>query len=261
MSDPKPEDETIESAIVDAVAHHSQPIRPNKLRKIICKNVKGTDWTQYQNVLDLMVKEGRSIQTCVFDNENMITLKRDVNIRTTRTQADMSQSSIRNTSEVQKKSQEDEDDTQNVKSTSIKVPLAILYHLVRKGNKKQKSLEENTKTLFNFSDESLKAVKKKGFLPTDMCSFTIKSLVEDDEMAAKKHIKTAKILINKMVKSFEINPDHFNPKKAGGTFKEQEEAKKKRIESNQKRKMKDKVGIEDANEEPTRGKKRKRKFY
>jgi hypothetical protein len=265
----QPDDHKVEHAILITVANLEKPVRPNKLRKIICNQVKGCNWTQYQRILDSMMKEKKSIHTCFINNEEMISpnqkndsmsssLIEDDRIGTINEDSNDTPTTTGRTSSQSNKNQP------NVISVDIKVPLAIVYHLVRKGKKKQKSIEENTKTKFTFSNESLMAVKTKGFDSNEMCSFTISSLHDDiEEISAKKHVKTAKILMNKMVKSFELNPDHFNPRQAGGTFKEQEEAKKRKLEARQKAisKKRDNADYDVGHNEATVKKKRKKKFY
>ncbi len=239
----EPDDHKVEHAILITVANYlEKPVRPNKLRKIICNQVKGCNWTQYQRILESMINEKKSIYTCLINNEEMISpqqkndsisssLITDENSVTRHTANQ--DSHVNSTTGIT--SPQSNKNESNIISTEIKVPLAIVYHLVRKGKKKQKSLEENTKTKFIFSNETLVAVKKKGFDSNEMCSFTISSLHGDvDEITANKHVKTANILLSKMVKSFELNPGHFNPRQAGGTFKEQEEAKKRKLEARQK---------------------------
>ena len=46
-------------------------------------------------------------------------------------------------------------------------------------------------------------------------------------------------MISKMVQAYKSNPDHFNERKAGGTLKDQEEAKKRMREIDIKRGQKD----------------------
>lgn len=266
----EPDDHKVEHVILSTVANLEKPVRPNKLRKIICNQVKGCNWTQYQRILDSMINEKKSIYTCFINNEEMISPKQkndsissSLIIEDDNTNSKNEDSNVNSTTGIT--SPQSNRIQPDIISTEIKVPLAIVYHLVRKGKKKQKSLEENTKTKFTFNNESLTAVKKKSFDSNEICSLTISSLHDDvDEISAKKHVKTAKLLLSKMVKSFELNPDHFNPRQAGGTFKEQDEAKKRKLEARQKviSKKRDNVDNDSGNDnEATVKKKRKKKFY
>ena len=118
----------------------------------------------------------------------------------------------------------------------------------------------NTKTQLSFCKQTLMDAKRKNVDPKAVANLTIRALVDDLELS-KRHMKTAKMMINKMVKAFDTNPDHFYPKKAGGTFKEQDEAKKKKLEARQKR-IKTKALEDDRkNEKESVAKKRRRKFY
>ena len=249
----EPQDKIIENAIIDSITQLNKPIKPNKLRKIICKNVKGTNWTQYQRVLDDMVNKGQSLELIMVDQERFISPLNGKG----------GGASSHHHSKMAAKSSSVEEDGTSTSTTTMKIPLAIVYHLRRKGQKKQKNLEQNTKTSFIFSKESLMAVKKKIFDPNEIVTFTIQSLLvddNDDDVTAKKHMKTVKTLINKMVKSFQSNPDHYGPTKSGGTFQEQEEAKKRKMETRQKWKKHSKHGNEVDNGESV-AKKRRRKFY
>lgn len=256
MNDHEPEDIKVKSAILNEVAKIDVPIRFNKLRKIICKNVKNTNWTQFQRVIDSMIKQEKIIETCVVDSEERITPMNDMKGSSIQMEIPHGEND-----HVETQQQQQNEEQSQIVSSTMKVPLAIIYHLTKKGRKKQKNLEVNTKTLFTFTDESLKAVKTHSFNPKERCSFIIKAIkVQDNEEAVTRHIKTAKTLINKMVKSFEEHPEHFCPRKAGGTFKEQEEAKKRKLEARQKHKRKEMRANSNTSTDST-SKRKRQKFY
>ncbi len=67
----EPSDEEIKNGIISNVASMQVHMRTNKLRKIICKKISGTKWTQYQKVLDSLIKDG-SLKTQEVDGESLI---------------------------------------------------------------------------------------------------------------------------------------------------------------------------------------------
>ena len=244
-----PTDEKVAGAIIQELTSLDDHIRPNKLRKIICKAMKGTTWTQYQQVLDSL-KEKKSVQTCMLNNEEMIN---PLGIKEGKGQTPGKSAKP---TELQKTTQKN--DTIN---TTMKIPLAIVYHLLKKKQKKQRNLEENTKTKFTFDSKTLNVVKSKKFDPKEIIVFTIQSLLYDDKSTSEKHFKTVKYHVNRMVKSFETNPDHFAPKKEGGTFAEQDEIKKRKFEVMKKKKQNPTNNNKDAKHDESMAKKRNRKFY
>jgi hypothetical protein len=268
----EPNDDIVKNAIINAISKLDDKIRPNKLRKIICRKVDGTNWTQYQRVLDKMVKEKDSLQTCTVGDELLIFPLTSTTTTTAKLTA-VAESS--NGSSSLSPSPEKE-----MLTTKMKIPLAIVYHLTKKKNKKQKSLELNTKTKFIFKQETLLAIKgKTKFDPNERIKFTIQSMHlqglnkdeddydHDEEVdKAKRHIKTAKIMVNNMVKAFGKDPDHFCPPIEGGTFKEQAEIKKRKLEGKQKWNKKTKFHQEDGvnsniDDQEAKLKKRNRKYY
>lgn len=241
MQQNEPDDSVVRTAITNALSTIETNIRPNKLRKVICKKVQGTNWTQYQRVLDKMIQEEQSLQTTMINDELTICPMND-------------------SSKIKEKIVEEERKTSSQR-TNMNVPLAIVYHLIKKGQKKQKRLELNSKTKFTFTSESLSSVKKKDFDVNEETSFVIESQGDNaDKELAKKHIKTAKLHVSKMVKAFQVNPHRFCPRKAGGTIKEQQEAKKMRKEAGQKKKKKIRDD-EGKDQIEISSKKKRRKFY
>mmetsp|Transcript_24344 Transcript_24344/g.29946 ORF Transcript_24344/g.29946 Transcript_24344/m.29946 type:complete len:240 (+) Transcript_24344:104-823(+) len=236
----EPHDNVVENAIFVNCLTLVENIRSNKLRKIICKEVDGTNWTQYQRVIDYLIEEKRLRTTMVEDSVMII--------------PPISSSSA---TKSQSKTLEGivEKDESKLNET-MEVPVAIVYHLVRKGKKKQRNLEDNTKTKLIIENTLLTDARKKDFDPKVMGTLKIVSTFSDgDEISRKKHINTAKQMIEKMKESFNTNPDHFCRRKAGGTLKEQEETKKRKAEVIKKKKK----NIQDG--ERLTKKKKRTKFY
>ncbi len=261
MQQKEPNDSVVRTAILSALADLDGNIKPNKLRKLICKNVENTNWTQYQRVLDGMIGKEGVLKTTTVDNEVSICPIGDSS--STGMLNDDEQLEEKNKRKKYVKS------ASSSKKAKMRVPLAIIYHLVKKGQKKQKSLELNSKTKFIFKEEALVAVKKKDFDINEETDFIIESRSEHhdgEEELGNRHIKTAKLHVSKMVKAFNVNPERFCRRKAGGTFKEQEEAKKRKQEAVQKKRNKKLTSntyesIDTKQTETSLSKKKRRKFY
>jgi len=213
----EPSDEIVKNEILSTVTASMQAhMRPNKLRKLICKQVNGTNWTQYQRVLDKLIKKG-SLSTQAVGGEEVI-LSLNANAAPA----------------------PEKQDAPNVITADVEVPFEIILHLTKKGHQKQKNVELNTKTKITFDAETKKALRTH-LSDVKTGSLTISrswSWIPDDELnekeakeAAEKQLNAAKIMISQMVKAFEKNPDRFVIAKAGGTFAEQDEAKKRKLEA------------------------------
>jgi len=238
--DSEPKDDIVKAEIISTIDKmDAMSIRPNKLRKIICKKVDGTNWSQYQRVLDSILEE-KILKTKAIDGELMILPSRaDCQSQTENLEE-------KNSSDVKKKTE------------VMSVPLAIIRHLVKKGHKKQNNIEKNSKSKIRFSKESMVAIRTKDFNPADQAELTITKYYGDDEELATKQLKNALLMVNKMVKAYTDSPDHFHQNDAGGTLKHQEEVKKRKFEAEKKRGRKNK---NEENCEATIGKKRNRKYY
>jgi len=240
MSSSEPRDEIVKTAIMSTVDKMDvASIRRNKLRKIICKQVDGTNWTQYQRVLDSII-EAKILKTKPIDGELMILPSRQSKSDDNNLAEDKKSSDVKKKTEV------------------MSVPLAIIHHLVKKGHKKQTNIEKNSKSKISFSKESMAAIRAKDFSPAEQASLTITKYHNDDEEQATKQLQNALLMVKKMVQAYNNNPDHFRRKDAGGTLKHQEEVKKRKFEAEKKRGRKTKT--EETSEE-TVGKKRDRKYY
>mmetsp|Transcript_32920 Transcript_32920/g.39451 ORF Transcript_32920/g.39451 Transcript_32920/m.39451 type:complete len:240 (+) Transcript_32920:75-794(+) len=236
----EPRDEIVKAEIISTIDKmDTVSIRPNKLRKVICKKVDGTNWTQYQRVLDSILEE-KILKTKAVDGELMILPSR------ANCQSQTENLEEKNSSDVKKKTE------------VMSVPLAIIRHLVKKGHQKQNNIEKNSKSKIRFSKESMVAIRTKDFNPADQAELTITKYYGDDEELATKQLKNALLMVNKMVKAYNDSPDHFHQTDAGGTLKHQEEVKKRKFEAEKKRGRKTK---NEENSESTIGKKRNRKYY
>ena len=115
---------------------------------------------------------------------------------------------------------------QKIETVQMKVPFAIIKYISRKGSKKRKNIELNTKTQITFDVDTTRALRSGTSSVIESSTVTItKTWKRDDEVdekesqeKAKSLLKTAKYHISKMVKAYKENPDHFAAKKAGGTF-------------------------------------------
>lgn len=236
----EPRDEVIKKEIIANIDNvQVSSIRPNKLRKIICKKIDGTNWTQYQRVLDSLI-EGNVLRAKAVNGELMIL------------------PSLANCQNQSKKQERENSSECKKKSEVILAPLAIIRHLIKKGHQKQNNIEKNSKSKISFSKESLEAVRSKQFNHGDQANITITKYYEDDEELADKQMKNALLMVTKMVQAYNNNPDHFRQTEAGGTLKYQKEVKTRKLEAGKKR------GRKTPNEEngETRvGKKRERKYY
>ncbi len=243
-------------------------MRPNKLRKVLCKATNCT-WTQYQNILDGMIKDG-TIETRMVEGEMVI----------------LSSGGVGNTTSniAGVGSSDDQDAKASAKletiSEEMTIPIEIILHLTRKGHKKQKNIETNTKTKITYDAETTRITKTKQpngvktgtliitktwdptFIPPtkgDEPKLDTKDAKKEAKKVSKKQFKAAKFFIQGMVKSYEENPEHFAPKKAGGTFAEQDEAKKMKEELSKRRRKKNASDVKTDGSE--KKKKKQRKFY
>lgn len=242
----EPSDDLIEETILEQLSALETYVRPNKLRKIVCRTIRSTNWTQFQRVLDRLI-ETEKVKLKEEEGEKVIFL---------------STGNTSNDNTKNKNSQTNDEPSSRVLNDVIEVPIEIVSNLLRKGKKKQKNIETNTKTTFTFDKDALLAVRKNDLVSEKMTNITIRSEILNDVEIAKKHINTAKLMIQKMVQAFKENPGYFM-RKAGGTFSEQEEAKQRKAEVIQKLHKKKKnydIGIDDDLVQNQHGKK-KRKFY
>mmetsp|Transcript_14100 Transcript_14100/g.21139 ORF Transcript_14100/g.21139 Transcript_14100/m.21139 type:complete len:255 (+) Transcript_14100:89-853(+) len=251
----EPAEAVVEHEIKATVASMKTPhMRPNKLRKHVCKQIKETNWTQYQRVLDKLVQDG-SLQTKEVDGEQVILSLG----KATKASKDVSASPLQK---------------QKVMTHEMEVPFDIILYLTRKGRRKQTNIETNTKTELSFDAETVKAMlshvssrdQNSTITITNMWSFDEGSDEKEAKKKAKKQVDAAIACISRMIISFQDNPDHFTRKKAGGTFAEQAETKQRKLEIAKKRRKKSSNDDKDEaaaseGDEASKKKKRQRKFY
>ena len=209
----EPQDDAVRKSILASLAKVKIQIRPNKLRKIVCRDVSDTNWTQFQRVIDDMIKQN-DINVERKDGEQMMSLG------VSSGSADELKLDVEKNMEL---------------VVVLEVPRAIKAHLVSRGHKKQKNIEVNTKTKITYDTHRADDIKRQAAADTEVSLRITKSWFKsqddtiDDEETAKKHLETAKLMILQMIKAYNKNPHHFEPKKAGGTMAEQEEAKRIKI--------------------------------
>lgn len=252
-------DEQVKEEILSIVGRMTDVdfLRKNKIRKIVCKTIETTNWTQFQRVLEKLIDEG-TLHTTSVDGEDLIATKKK-------------EAKSDKKSKSKKKKKEHKDPKVRVMKKDIQVPYEIILYLTRKGKKKQKNIEENTKTSLTFDNETVVALRNKSIVTrekestisiTKTWSNEHERGSEEEKEAyekAKKQLSSSKAFIVKMAKSFQEYPERFAPKKAGGTFAEQAEEKKRQEEASKKKAKKgSKLATDDDSQ---RKKKRQRKFY
>ena len=241
-----------EQRIKEAIANLTtvNHIRPNKLRKVVCKN-GDVNWTEFQEALEDMV-ERNELQTEKQNGEEVILVSN--------TGGGADEKNVGAVENSKKKRKE--------LTSTMEIPLAVAQHLTRKGRRKQKNIEQTCKSKLLLS--GVDDVKS----PRDNVTLQILNeygaedgLTEDEsKQKASKQIKAAKVLVANMIKSFREHPDRFTFKMAGGTLDEQAKAKKIREKGaklragKQQQKRGATAGDGSADDVPNK-KKKKRKFY
>ena len=224
-------------------------IRPNKLRKLVCKN-GCVNWTEFQETLDKLI--GRNeVQT---EKQNG-----EVVILVSNTGDGASPAEVKDCPKQELQKQR--------KEITMEIPLAVAQHLTRKGRRKQKNIEETCKSKLVFSGVD------NANSPTDNVTLQIineygardDSTEEESKHSATKQLKAAKVCIGNMVSSFREHPDRYTVKKAGGTLAEQEKAKKIRergakLRAGKHQQKRGSAAKGDGDAAPAKSKK-KRKYY
>lgn len=256
MSGTEVSNDVVKDSILSNISSMKVPyMRPNKLRKILCKETNCT-WTQYQNILDGLIGDG-TVKTNKIEGDLVIL---------------SSSSATGKKSEPQSAAKTPPNTTSETISEEMIIPIEVIFHLTRKGHKKQKNIETNTKTKITYDSQTTRITKSKQADGVKNGTLIItkswnplqadpdvdeKEAKKEAKKIAKKQFKAAKFFIQGMVKSFKENPEHFAPKKAGGTFAEQDEAKKIKQEMSKRRK--NNRGDMESGEK--KKKKKPRKFY
>ena len=240
-----------EQRIKEAIANLTtvDHIRPNKLRKVVCKN-GDVNWTEFQEALESMV-ERNELQTEKQNGEEVILISNNGG-GTDKKNVGAVENNIRKRKEL---------------TSTMEIPLAVAQHLTRKGRRKQKNIEQTCKSKLILSGvDDAKSPRDNVTLQIINEYGAEDGLTEDEsKQKASKQIKAAKVLVSNMVKSFRDHPDRFT-KMAGGTLDEQAKAKKIREKGAKLRAEKQQhkrgaaAGDGNADAVPNK-KKKKRKFY
>ena len=218
------DDQAVRDGIKEALADLTSPvsqIRPNKLRKLVCKST-GATWTQFQIALEQMIGSG-AIKSKLVEGEKVILIDDSTTNKQRRDENE--ETSARTTGSTNKSQQK------NKKEITMEIPLAVAHHLTRKGRRKQRNIESTTKTELSMSGT------EKAKNPRDLVNLVIvkkydgantekEQKADGTEERATKHLNAARVHIENMIKSYKAHPDRYTAKKAGGTFAEQEKAKK-----------------------------------
>ena len=260
------DDQQVQAAILSNIAKQQVDyVRPNKLRKLICRQVEGATWTQFKACLENLVKDGKVVMEKNSSGEDQIVAKGGTK-QQQQQPTDTTEEDIHSPA------------TNNVvlKTKNVKVPRAIALHLVRRGGLKKTNIEQNTKTKLTVHGIG---ATSEGLPLSDMVTVQIirerldhnPTAEQEELMLAEKHVKTAQLLLQKMADSYKKFPDRFAPKKAGGTFEEQEQYAKEQqaraVANNSKHKKfnnndkKDPAQIPHGAKSHSTKRKKKEKFY
>lgn len=269
MTDSIVADDIVKNEILLTVSSITNEIRINKLRKIICNKLKSTNWNQFHRVLEATIQEG-PIKTETVGDEVVI-LSNGGNYDNAQAKLTINNALTKTKRAV-------------LYSQDMEIPLPVCTHLNRKGQKKKKNIELNTKTSLDFKNIDISDVcnsrthvgnTNDDQPTTKTATLTItkyrddhdnnKQTSDDEEskIIAKKHFKSAIYMMEKMVESYRKHPEHFVPPKAGGTFAEQDAAKKRKAAADKSKKKKKKLSKNghDVNSSIQKTNKRSRKYY
>lgn len=237
-----------EQRIKEAIANLTtvDHIRPNKLRKVVCRN-GDVNWTEFQEALDAMI-ERNELQTEKQNGEVVILIS---NIG----------GGADNVGVVENKKKR--------KELTMEIPLAVAQHLTRKGKRKQKNIEQTCKSKLLLSGMDDAKSPRDNVTLQIINEYGVEDGLTKDESKQKaaKQLKAAKVCVGNMITSFRDHPDRFTTKMAGGTLDEQAKAKKIREKGaklraeKQQQKRGAAAGAGNADDVPTKKKKKKRKFY
>eukprot|EP00545_Synedropsis_sp_CCMP1620_P003135 CAMPEP_0119015878 /NCGR_PEP_ID=MMETSP1176-20130426/11702_1 /TAXON_ID=265551 /ORGANISM="Synedropsis recta cf, Strain CCMP1620" /LENGTH=274 /DNA_ID=CAMNT_0006969203 /DNA_START=17 /DNA_END=841 /DNA_ORIENTATION=+ len=218
-----PPEEEMKNVILSTLGSSTE-VRPNKLRKVACKQVQGATWTQFTRCLEALIEE-KAVQRKEKGGEVFLVLgsgnrgssaNSDKKRKNATTESDKPTD---NTGEVE------------VLKEEIRISRVIALYLHKRKHIKLKNIETNTKTKLTIfgkldgkqTDSSLDELHTLQ-IAAELSNENDETKKESEE-AAKKHIEVAKHLIQKIVNAQKLNPARFAPKKSGGTFEEQEQTR------------------------------------
>jgi len=226
-------------------------VRPNKLRKIVCKN-GDVNWTQFQEALDAMIERGE-VRTEKQNGEMVILVSNNGGGTGTVTAKDDSKQDLR----------------KQRKEVTMEIPLAVAHHLTRKGRRKQKNIEQTCKSKLFLSGMDAAKSPRDNVVLRIINDYGAEGGPTDEELKRKaaKQIKAAEVLVGNILSSFREHPDRYTVKKAGGTLAEQDKARKirekgakLRAEKHQQKRGAGADGVGEGDLVASK-KKKKRKFY
>jgi hypothetical protein len=225
----------MKAVIVSTLGASTDALRPNKLRKLVCKQLQGATWTQFAACLDEMV-DNAVVQRKTKSGEVFIEMVVGAAHPGDKKKRKSTGTKKNDTSSTAAAAEE-----RQVLKEEVRIPRSIALYLHKKKHLKLKNIQTNTKTkltVFGKLDTGTKhTVESLAELHTLQITaeFVESNHVEDDfdldvdeevlpketKEAAEKHIGFAKKLIQKIVNAQKLNPDRFAPKQFGGTFEEQ----------------------------------------
>mmetsp|Transcript_45261 Transcript_45261/g.137897 ORF Transcript_45261/g.137897 Transcript_45261/m.137897 type:complete len:267 (-) Transcript_45261:392-1192(-) len=256
-----PSDEDVKEGICSALSEtYVDEIRPNKLRKIICKRVEGASWTQFQVNLESLIESGRIHVGKGGGGDRVILLK---------SSSKGGICSVNNEDAEAASAKRQKKSDVPPKSVDVQLPRAVALHLTRKAHLKQKNIEKNTKTKVLMGGKELKKKVLSAGSSDDEVTITISAglNVGDNEQdpaevdaTIDRRLKSATVLINQMIKAYAKHPDRFAPRKAGGSFEEQAKEKKRKHDALQRRQAKNEKE-RNTSDQSTAKKRKRRKFY
>jgi len=202
-------DSDIDLILLETLSRNQGPIRPNKLRKLVCKRSEIT-WTKFQSSLERLVSQEKVDIVVNALGEDTVCLNKKVIQRMEISDASFSKQEQISSTDKSSLSiggtavKDDEEPPQQYQLfKTIKVPSALVLYLTRNSRAKLNSIEQNTKTIITILEKEQ---------DQSQVTLTIEpSSTEDDTNVAKqeKRLKFAFHLLETMVASFQEHPKHF----------------------------------------------------
>lgn len=239
-----PGDKDMRNVILSTLSSATDALRPNKLRKMACKQLKGSTWTQYAKCLETLVHDA-VVQRKEKGGETFVVLAKSASKKKVKAAAISTKTS--DDKPVESKMQEGDEPT--ALKEEIRIPRSVALYLHKKRHLKLKNIQTNTKTKLTIFGQLDGGTKQTAESLAELHTLQIIAEFpvlkakedkddedveeEDPEETAKKHMKAAKHILQKMVNAQKLNPERFAPKQIGGTFEEQakrEEEQKKRLQ-------------------------------
>ena len=201
-------DSDIDLILLETLSRNQGPLRPNKLRKLVCKRSEIT-WTKFQSSLERLVSQEKVDIVVNAKGDDTVCLNKKVIQRMKILDASFStQEQISSTGKSSLSiggtvKDDEEPSGQYQLFKTIKVPSALVLYLNRNCRAKLNSIERNTKTVITILEKEQ---------DQSQVTLTIEpSPSEDDTNVAKqeKRLKFAIHLLETMVASFQEHPKHF----------------------------------------------------